>query len=369
MNILFLTEEAISFSGTMVRGGQIHVRNVVSGLRTRGHDVRLIDWNEEPERSFQHSLSPRFRFGLDPTRTLVRAISVGRQMNADAIISKTRKTYLAGLGAAAALDIPHIVHVGSSLGPIGDELLRRLLSESFEARLRAPHDAYFVVCQAIGDDIEALGVDPDCVFDVKNAVDTDRFHPDGSPEQLSSSDLNRLPDDSDLRLGYVGGLHEYKGLDNLADALDCVHSNPHLIVAGDGPDRKRFERRFGSTATFLGAIPYKQIPAFYHEIDVLVLPSHTEGLPRVVLEAQATGTPVVATRVGGVPEVVEDGRTGLLCDARDPDCLAAAIDRLATDGAERSRLAEMGREAVATSFTWDSLYNRYERFLRTICDR
>ncbi|MCU4727198.1 glycosyltransferase family 4 protein [Halapricum hydrolyticum] len=180
--------------------------------------------------------------------------------------------------------------------------------------------------------------------------------------------MKRLPDDDDLRLGYVGGLHEYKGLDDLADALDRVHSDSHLIVAGDGPDRERLERKFGSTATFLGAIPYEQIPAFYHEIDVLVLPSHTEGLPRVVLEAQATGTPVVATRVGGVPEVVEDGQTGLLCDAHDPDCLAAAIDRLATDGAERSRLAEVGREAVATSFTWDSLYGRYERFLRTICD-
>ena len=367
MRLLYLTEEPISFSGTMVRGGQIHVRNVVSGLRARDHDVRLIDWNNEPECSFQHSLSPRFRFGLDPTRTLVRAISVGRQIDADAIISKTRKTYLAGLGAAAALDIPHVVHVGSSPTPISGSMYDRLLDKSFEARLCAPHDAYFVVCQAIGAELEALGIDSDRVFDVKNAVDTDRFHPDGPPDPLSAAGPERLPDDGDLRLGYVGGLHEYKGLDDLADALDRVRSDPHLLLAGDGPDRERLEQRFGSTATFLGAIPYKQIPAFYHEIDVLVLPSHTEGLPRVVLEAQATGTPVIATRVGGIPEVVEDGRTGLLCDARDPDCLAAAIDRLATDGAERSRLAEMGREAVATSFTWDSLYDRYERFLRTIC--
>lgn len=369
MRLLYLTEEPISFSGTMVRGGQIHVRNVVSGLRTRGHDVRLVDWNDEPERSFQHSLSPCFRFEFDPIRTLVRAISVGRQMNADAIISKTRKTYLAGLAAATALDIPHTVHVGSSPTAVGGCLSDRLLDKSFRARLRAPHDAYFVVCQAIGDDIESLGVDSDCVFDVKNAVDTERFHPGGPPEPLSAADSKRLPDDGDTRLGYVGGLHEYKGLDDLADALDKVHSDPRLIVAGDGPDRERLEQRFGSTATFLGAVPYEQIPAFYREIDILLLPSHTEGLPRVILEAQATGTPVVATRVGGVPEVVEDRRTGLLCDARDPGCLAAAIDRLATDSAECSHLAETGREAVATSFTWDNLYDRYERFLRTVCDR
>ncbi|ERG94885.1 MAG: hypothetical protein J07HQW2_01327 [Haloquadratum walsbyi J07HQW2] len=77
MRILYLTEEPITFSGTMVRGGQIHVSKVVEGLRDRGHDVHLIDWNNRPEREYQHSIAPRSRFLIDPIRTLQRAVSVG----------------------------------------------------------------------------------------------------------------------------------------------------------------------------------------------------------------------------------------------------------------------------------------------------
>jgi glycosyltransferase involved in cell wall biosynthesis len=105
------------------------------------------------------------------------------------------------------------------------------------------------------------------------------------------------------------------------------------------------------------------VPALYHEFDVFVLPSHTEGLPRVILEAQATGTPVIATRVGGVPDVINHGETGLLCDPHDPTDLTAALDRLASDEDERTRLAQQGREVVETDYSWANLYDRYERYL------
>jgi glycosyltransferase involved in cell wall biosynthesis len=369
MRILYLTEEPITFSGSMVRGGQIHVRNVVTGLRDRGHDVHLLDWNPTPERSFQHSLSPRFRFVVDPARTFYRAVSVGRDFSPDVIVSKTRKTYLPGYFAAKLLGVPHVVHVGSRPGSPGLDVFDRLDTLSVKGRLRVPHDGYFVVCDAIGDDLQELGIPRNRIYDVKNAVDTDRFHPKRIPVSLEERFAKRIDSLQEDRLivGYVGGLQPYKGLDDLARALEQTETEWHLLVAGDGPERERLERKMGDHATFLGSVPYDQVPALCHEFDILVLPSHTEGLPRVILEAQATATPVVATRVGGVPEVVEDGRTGLLCDARNPDCFAAAIDRLAADDTERSRLAEMGREAVATSFTWDSLYDRYERFLQTIC--
>jgi glycosyltransferase involved in cell wall biosynthesis len=101
-------------------------------------------------------------------------------------------------------------------------------------------------------------------------------------------------------------------------------------------------------------------------MDVLVLPSYTEGLPRVVLEAQATGTPVIATRVGGVPEVIRDSETGLLVDPRRPSQLAKALDRLVTDETERTRLGDNGRAAIKDEFSWEALYDRYERYLDQI---
>jgi len=155
---------------------------------------------------------------------------------------------------------------------------------------------------------------------------------------------------------------------DLADALGRVEADVHLFVAGDGPARERFERETGARATFLGAVPYEAIPAVYGAVDALVLPSHTEGLPRVVLEAMATETPVVATRVGGVPEVVDDGEAGLLCAPHNPDALGRAIERLAQDAELADRLGRAGRERVVESFTWKALYDRFEAALTSLAE-
>ncbi|SFS06567.1 Glycosyltransferase involved in cell wall bisynthesis [Halomicrobium zhouii] len=364
MRILFLTEERISFSDALVRGGAIHVRNVVQGLRERRHDVLLLDWNENPERNFQRSVDPLSRFVEGPTRTAVHATHVARRHDVDVIVSKTRKTYLPGLIASRAAGVPHVVHVGSSLDRPVAGAADRLNVASMAARLRAPHDAYFVVCEYIRDQLLDRGVHRDRIFDVSNAVDTERFHPNDIPKPLDDDYHKRIESlDGDFLLGYVGGLQPYKGLDDLATAFRSTEADCEVIVAGDGPQRSRLERSFGDAATFLGSIPYEQIPALYHEMDVFVLPSHTEGLPRVVLEAQATATPVIATRVGGIPEVVEDGETGLLCEPKRPSDLAIAIERLATDTSERERLGVNGRDVVQGELSWEATYDRYERYL------
>lgn len=371
MRILFLTEERISFSEALVRGGAIHVRNVVSGLRGRGHEVSLLDWNDDPGQPFQVSVSPRSRFVEGPLRTALRAARAGSRREVDVIVSKTRKTYLPGLVAARWLGVPHVVHVGSSLDrPVSDPL-DRLSMASFRTRLRAPHDGHLVVCRHIADQLETRGVDRNLIYNIKNAVDTERFHPTVVPEPLDEQFQRRVNaiDEDRFRLGFVGGLQPYKGLQDLAAALDQTEGDPAVLVAGDGPIRERLEARFGPAGTFLGPVPYEQIPALYHEFDAFVLPSHTEGLPRVVLEAQATATPVIATRVGGIPEIITDGETGLLCDVKDPAGLATAINRLLADSDIREQLGTAGRDVVEAEYSWDNIYDRYERSLMEVVAR
>jgi glycosyltransferase involved in cell wall biosynthesis len=370
MRALFLTEERISFSESLVRGGAIHVRNVVSGLRDRGHDVFLLDWNSDPERPFQVSLSPRSRFIEGPLRTTLRAIRAGRRRGVDVIVSKTRKTYLPGLVAARRLGVPHVVHVGSSLTRPVSGLANRLDTLSIQSRLRVSHDGYFVVCDHIAAQLRARDVDDERIFDVRNAVNTDRFHPTNVPEQLADEFREQVdPIDNDrLRLGFVGGLQPVKGLDDLVAALDRTVTDPVVVVAGEGPTRDRLEQAFEPDGVFLGSVPYEQVPALYHEFDAFVLPSHSEGLPRVVLEAQATATPVVATRVGGIPELITDGETGLLYNAGDVAALDDAVDRLASDTGLLTRLSEAGRAAVESEYAWGALYERYERYLREVVE-
>lgn len=371
MRVLYLTEERISFSDPLVRGGAIHVRNVVTGLRNRGIETFLVDWSDAPEREYQHSVDPSMRFVIGGIETARRAVNVGRRRDIDVIVSKTRKTYLAGWLTARRLGVPHVVHVGSSLDRPTSGLMDRLSMLSFAARLRLSHDGYFVVAKYVARQLQNRGIDDDRVFDVKNAVDTDRFHPDKIPKSLDEELRHRLDDiDEDtFLLGFVGGLQPYKGLGDLAAAIDRVNANCHVVLAGDGPERQRLRRLFGDAATFLGPVPYDQMAALYHSFDTFILPSHTEGLPRVILEAQATATPVVATRVGGVPEVVTDGETGLLSDVRDPAGLAMAIERLHENPDERKRLGVSGRKSVEKAYGWSALYERYEQFLGKIVER
>jgi glycosyltransferase involved in cell wall biosynthesis len=376
VHVLYLTEERITFSEPLVRGGAIHVRNVVGGLRERGRDVTLIDWSDDSDPDSGGSPGHRSVSGHPivegALRTLAEALDVGRADDppVDVVVSKTRKVYLPGLAAARLLGVPHVVHVGSTIGD-RTGLADRVGQRSFETRLRAPHDAYFVVCEYIARQLRDRGVSG-AIYDVRNAVDAGRFAPETARDAGSSGDDDR----AELRrrfngidgpvVGYVGGLHRYKGLFELATAIERCERDVTAVIAGDGPARERLEIALGDSAVFLGAVPYEAVPAVYHGSDIVALPSHTEGLPRVILEAYAAETPVVATSVGGVPEVVEDGETGLLCPPRAPDRLADAIDALAGDPDERARMGRRGREVVESDYSWADLYERYERGLNLI---
>jgi glycosyltransferase involved in cell wall biosynthesis len=102
--------------------------------------------------------------------------------------------------------------------------------------------------------------------------------------------------------------------------------------------------------TLLGRLPASDVPRFLAAVDVLALPSHDEGLPRVVLEAMAMRVPVVASSVGGIPEAVENGSSGLLVPAGDSKAFAAALGRVLANPSLASRLGEAGRRRVVDEF-------------------
>src|ERR671931_184587 len=141
---------------------------------------------------------------------------------------------------------------------------------------------------------------------------------------------------------FVGRLSPEKGIAELVAATEGMN----LVVAGDGPLR----RLVPST---LGFVPHEELGALYDRAAVVVCPSYREGLPLCVLEAMAHGKPVVASAVGGIPELVEDGVTGFLVEPGDVAGLRAAIERLLADPALRRRLGRAARARVAERCSWE----------------
>ncbi|UCD52823.1 MAG: glycosyltransferase [Phycisphaerales bacterium] len=157
---------------------------------------------------------------------------------------------------------------------------------------------------------------------------------------------------------YIGGLVQSKGIDELAAACECLlkrYEHFQLVCVGDGPAGERLVRlRVGvgreDAVCLAGRVHPEEIPAFLQAADFLVLPSHSEGMPQAVVEAMNCGLAVVATKVGGVPEAVVDGQTGLLVEARNVNQLGEAMERMITDEAFRLAAGREGYERARKVF-------------------
>jgi glycosyltransferase involved in cell wall biosynthesis len=152
----------------------------------------------------------------------------------------------------------------------------------------------------------------------------------------------------------IGRLSREKGQCHLIRAAALWRGGARLVIVGDGPDRASLEglaRDLGLGDTVIFAGLTQHVAPFYALADVFVLPSLSEGSPNVLLEAMASGLPVVATRVGGVPEIAADGTTALLGPAKDPAFIARAVDRLLADRDLASRLGAAARRTVLSRHT------------------
>jgi len=203
-----------------------------------------------------------------------------------------------------------------------------------------------------------IGVDQRQVRVVNNGVDPERFDTTETHEIGSRTDGPILLT--------VSRLDPRKGHDTIIEALPALlDSYPSLtyVVAGDGQQRADLEALAAiigvdDAVEFLGYVPDADLPSLYNAADVFAMPNRregtsVEGFGIVFLEANATGTPVVGGRHGGVTDAIEDGETGFLVDPEDPQAVADAIDRLLADDDLRQSLGMAGRERVLDSYTWD----------------
>jgi glycosyltransferase involved in cell wall biosynthesis len=200
--------------------------------------------------------------------------------------------------------------------------------------------------------------------------------PMGVDTQCFSGEPARHQDSDQVAL-FVGRLARKKGVEYLIRAFPEVlacHPDARLLVVGDGPCREELETlssqlRLGDSIRFAGAQPPAVLPRYYRGSSVFVLPSvvaasgDTDGLPVVLLEAMAAGCPLVGTAVGGIPDVMIHGRTGLVVEPGQPPALAAAINQVLDSPAEASRMGALARRWARRKFDWRQVARGYARVL------
>lgn len=252
---------------------------------------------------------------------------------------------VAAVALGRALGVPTVVKLhGSDIDVLATRpALRRQLSFAL------PHAARVVaVSRALAKSVEGLGVPSHKIDLVTNGVDAELFHP--RDRQAARVELGR-GDDRRRWILYVGRVEADKGAHDLAEAFTRVAAaDPQaaLFVVGDGKARAAVTEKLGALgdrATFVGPRPLAEVPVWMGACDLLTLPSHHEGTPNVLLEALACGRRVVATRVGGIPDVVHRPELGALVPVGDPTALAAALAEVLAapyDGGEIAALGARG---------------------------
>jgi glycosyltransferase involved in cell wall biosynthesis len=187
------------------------------------------------------------------------------------------------------------------------------------------------------------------------------------PDVGTRDELRRRHGFEGPTLVFAGRLSVQKSLDVLLRAVDACEGVA-LVIAGDGPDRARLDRLvaelgLGDRVRFLGAQPRETVLELLAAADAEVLSSGWENFPHSVIEGLAVGTPVIATGVGGVAEIVTDGENGLLVPPGDPEAFAGAIRRFFADEELRERLRAAASGSVAR-FAPEPVYERLESILR-----
>ncbi|HEV3004226.1 MAG TPA: glycosyltransferase [Pirellulales bacterium] len=226
-------------------------------------------------------------------------------------------------------------------------------------------DRFCCVSRDIADEVQAAQIVPARKIEVvANGIDTARF--------TRRSDASRLrqelgiPADAFV-VGTLGRMSEIKRQDLLIRSFARLaegRTELHLLLVGDGPLRSELEQLAASLTTagrihFAGYQPQPQ--RYLQLMDVFALASRSEGMPLAVLEAWAAGVPVVASRVGGLPELIDDGLTGLMFSSGDEAGLATALERLLGDGCLAGRLARAGQQRALRDFSLNSTMANYRQ--------
>jgi glycogen synthase len=388
VRVLILTNE---FPPSVYGGAGVHVGELTNALRGRVElDVRTFGDHAHDELGWRvhgYPTSLDVADAPEELRPVLSAFSRNLAMAADAptadlVHCHTWYTHLGGLVIGQAYGLPLVVTV-HSLEPLRPWKREQLgggydASAWVEREALEGADAVIAVSDATRKDVlDHFDVDPARIHVVHNGIDPVEFAPDPERDMLKRFGI----DPAAPYALFVGRVTRQKGITTLVDAIPHLDPRTAVVLAAGQPDTREIaaeveaglaEARAIAPTRSIHWIPEmldrRTVRQLYSHAAVFVCPSAYEPFGITNLEAMACGVPVVATRVGGIPEIVDHGRTGLLINVPDGQAsdgdsdvaiaLAAAINDLVADPARRAAMGEAGRERAVEQFSWAGVANR-----------
>ena len=362
-----------------VGGVPAHLMLLLEGLRSRGYEITVACGECIPEHEGKLAALgiPLVRL---PLRRLLSPIADGRGLvelhrliradQFDIVHTHMSKAALLGGCAARLARARVVVNTAHNLGSIAmpRAWLRALFWIYDKLLLSLTADAVVTVSDRVRDAVVRNGLlSARKVVSIHNGIraapgDVQSFAPreaiDGCPDRLV--------------VGTVARLVWFKGLHDLVAAAPAVvQAFPQavFVLVGDGPQRDQLEHEAGElgvAANFMFLGERHDVPLLLRGFDLFVLPSVSEGLPITILEAMAAEKAVIATEVGGVPELVEHGVTGLLVPPRDPTALGAALISLLGDRSRRSAMGRSGRQRLTREFNAERMVAETDALFRRL---
>lgn len=303
------------------------------------------------------------RPGLRPGMVL-RLRRVLRELRPDVVHTHQLATLLYGGAAARSLGVPVVVHTEHGRERYATRLKTRLLGRTAGRFC----DRFYCLTSDMAGEVRAARIVPDRKLRViQNGIDLADFKAAAGAE--ADAGVRRglsIPDGAPV-IGTVGRLSEVKRQDVLLRAFARVRQtvpDAHLLLVGDGPLLEELRRLadaldIADSVHFAGYQPHSG--PYLRTMDIFALTSRSEGMPQAVLEASVTGLPVVASRVGGLPEVIEEGVTGMMFPSGDDLALAATLGELLANPARRRTLGEAARARAEARFGVARMAGEYHR--------
>jgi len=336
--------------------GQINrLFNLAMGLSERGLNIHVIahPGSQLAQKSRAAGLNVS-EIHLRGWRSYISILKLSHYLirnKVDILHCHSPRDHLVGFIASKFTRIKHIVRTKHNQYPLKSGYWSRLLYRKCSKVIAISE---YVRTSLIKD-----GIEPDLIETIYSAVDTDRFKPGPKPD-LIAHELNILPDENVV--GCVARLHINKGIEDILYAVKfLLNAHPDkkfkcLLVGGRWQRWAALAQELGIEHRLVFAGFRQDVPDLLNLFDIFVLPSRKEGLGTSIIEAMASGLPVIASNVGGIPELVTQN-TGILVPPRDPQSLAAAMKFLLQDHRKRIEMGQAAAEKIRAEFSIDRFIN------------